>query len=454
MQKHIAENNLPGTTHPNFLQYLELTSDRIREKSKVKFLYVLDENADNRETMKFTLDKLYTGVGIHKTLNYLVVVGDAKTYDHLVSLKNEFPDKLEWLLPFIGDWHTLKNYQLMLMKIYLYAGLRELVHLFHQGILAKVVSEVYIALRTGDWNLRNLCLKHICRLAQVTDSRFYSRLLSQNLVDIHRLPKAVKELFENGGFVMNVSGRKSHCQGLDEGHESCINKDVMAALNTCSEQSISKAVRYVPTRANCLRKLKEVLGISRPDPPVFSVSVAASNEEKVIALKASLGKCYLFAIYLEPSRYNQAGNVHHLFSLKEIDKTQSENMLNLTKIGAEHLKCYIEKCKQVKSYALCKSTPLKLAGSFSKKVTVSSVKRELKDVQSQNKMFRIQIDWCSKHNIIMDDMKQYLNNPLPRAISTIDGLPFKSSKSVILTVYKKNTQRLLKANMMFHLLTQ
>ena len=117
MQKHIAEINLPGTTHPNFLQYFELTSDQIRERSKVNFLYVLDENADNRETMKFTLDKLYTDVEIHKTLNYLVVVGDAKTYDHLVSLKNEFPEKLEWFLPFIGDWHTLKNYQLMLMKI-------------------------------------------------------------------------------------------------------------------------------------------------------------------------------------------------------------------------------------------------------------------------------------------------------------------------------------------------
>ena len=74
VQKPIAKNNLPGTTHPNFLQYLELTSDRIREKSKVKFLYVLDENADNRETMKFTLDKLSTDVGIHKTLTYLVVV--------------------------------------------------------------------------------------------------------------------------------------------------------------------------------------------------------------------------------------------------------------------------------------------------------------------------------------------------------------------------------------------
>ena len=546
VQKHIVENNLPDNIHPNFLQYLELESVSMREKSVVNFLYVLEENADNRETMKLTLDKLYSDLAIHKTLNYLVVVGDAKTYDHLVQLKNEFPDKLEWLLPFIGDWHTLKNYQLTLMKIYLDAGLRELVHLFHQGILAKVVSEAtgfdkthtflvqcwealyrfelqmfflsqnnaslidlnfdfdsicqivsnyikstkkselnediagleyanlnglenefglfcgrlcaenktwkfwhnfihvdclvyikfYISLRTGDWNLRNFCLKHICRLSQVTDSRFYSRLLPQNLVDIHRFPKCVIEHFEMGGFVMNVSGRNNHSQGLDEGHESCINKDVKAALNTCSEQSISKAVRYVPTRANCLRKLKEVLGISRPDPPVFSSSTAASHEENVIALKNCLVKSYLFAIYLDPSQNIQRDNVHHLFSLKVIDQTQSENLLNLENIGSQHLKRYIEKCQKLKTYALCKPSSLKLTGSFSKKVTISSVKRELTDVQSQNKMFRIQIDWCAKNNIIMDDMKQYLNNPLPRAISTIDGLPYKSQKCTMLQIYK------------------
>ena len=546
-QKHIFENISSDNIHPNFIQYLELESVSMREKSMVKFLYVMEENADNRETIKLTLDKLYSDLGIHKTLNYLVVVGDAKTYDHLVHLKNDFPEKLEWLLPFIGDWHTLKNFQLTLMKIYLDAGLRELVHVFHQGILAKVVCEAtgfdkthtflmqcwealyrfelqmfflnqdkaslkdlnfdmekvseivssytysvnnkanfnqsilglksndfggledqfgifcerlcsenktwnlwhnfihkdclvyvmyFIALRTGKWNLRNLCVKHICRLAQVTDSRFYSRLLPQNLVDIHRFPRCVIEHFERGGFVMNISGRNNHSQGLDEGHESCINKDVKAALNTCSEQSISKAVSYVPCRANCLRKLKEVIGVTKSEVSVFSPSLALSHEENVVALKTCLEKSYLFAIHLNPLQNMQTDIVHHLFSLKVIDQKQSKDLLSLADKGTQNLKQYIEKCQKMKAYALCTSTPLKLTGAFSKKVTVSSVKRELRDVQSQNKMFRIQIDWCAKNNLVMDDMKQYLNNPLPRAISTIDGLPYKSDKCKMLQIYK------------------
>ena len=44
------------------------------------------------------------------------------------------------MLPFIGDWHTLKN----LMKIYLDDGLREMAHLFYQVILARVVSETFL----------------------------------------------------------------------------------------------------------------------------------------------------------------------------------------------------------------------------------------------------------------------------------------------------------------------
>lgn len=56
---------------------------------------------------------------------WLLVVGDAKTYDLLQEI---YGDHFKWLLPFPGDWHILLNYQKVLMKVYADAGLTKLGH--------------------------------------------------------------------------------------------------------------------------------------------------------------------------------------------------------------------------------------------------------------------------------------------------------------------------------------
>ena len=546
-----AKQNLNNTVTPPLPEYFEFQKPEFTEKSHVKYLYVLNENADSKETILLTLNKLYHDLGVHKQINYLVVVGDGKTYDHLIQLKNEHKGDLEWLLPYIGDWHALKNYQLILMKIYLDSGLKELIGLFHHGVLFKVVAQAkafdkthnfllqcweafyhfelyifflhfdsvhlagcnftfkevsdiisdylnllnqkainnsevkmkltmlenyidnlnrnfvsffqtlckanktwefwhnfihvdvliyikyYLALRTGDWNLRNFCLKHIAKLAQVSDARFYSRLLPQNLADMNRFPDFIIDHFRDGGFVMNVLGRNSHSQGLDEGHESCINKDVKAALNTCSNASLSKAVSYVPVRANCIRNIKDKLSSNSTLCRSFSKSLASVSMENVIAYKDFLiSRSYLFMAVFSPEIEMKDNNIHHLISCKVLDKKQSETLASLCKLGYDHLKLYLQKCINGHIYALAKHKPLKLTGYFSNKQSISSVKQELKDSQSQNKMYRIQIAWASKNNVLMEDLKQYVTNTLPRSIATSDGLPYKGEKSKMLSIYK------------------
>ena len=49
---------------------------------------------------------------------WVLIEGDAKVYEILQSLKYEYGEELKWMLPYPGDWHLLKNYQITLMKPY------------------------------------------------------------------------------------------------------------------------------------------------------------------------------------------------------------------------------------------------------------------------------------------------------------------------------------------------
>ena len=85
-------------------------------------------------------DKLKVGTKV----KFLGVVGDGKTYDHLHlhALKIEYGSDLDWLIPLPGDWHILKNYQEVIMKVYFEAGLKDAAKIigYTEGVLNSIGS--------------------------------------------------------------------------------------------------------------------------------------------------------------------------------------------------------------------------------------------------------------------------------------------------------------------------
>ena len=87
---------------------------------------IINEPADSKETMIKVINFLYNINEIQRTISHLLVVRDAKTFEVLRKLKDEYGSDLDWLIPFSGDWHILKNFQPVVFKLFGHAGLRSL----------------------------------------------------------------------------------------------------------------------------------------------------------------------------------------------------------------------------------------------------------------------------------------------------------------------------------------
>ena len=80
--------------------------------STVHYMELLDENPDCVEMVAEDLIARFDGVQD----GWVVLVGDGKTYRHLMNVKKQYSTMLRKILLFPGDWHILKNYQPILMK--------------------------------------------------------------------------------------------------------------------------------------------------------------------------------------------------------------------------------------------------------------------------------------------------------------------------------------------------
>ena len=111
---------------PGLSSFISAAYNDCVEQSNVVYVDIVSLPADSKDTVLRVLNKLHRIFIVEEGIRWLVVVGDAKTYDILQNLRCEYGGQLQWMLPLPGDWHLLYNYQKVLLKVYGDAGLLQL----------------------------------------------------------------------------------------------------------------------------------------------------------------------------------------------------------------------------------------------------------------------------------------------------------------------------------------
>ena len=120
-------NNTNSTVLIDFLTYFSLYNNLPSpECSNIIYFKVLDQKCDNKETLINVINDIYQEFIVPKKKQWVLLEGDQDTYNRLQLIKTEYGNDLSWMLPLPGDWHFLKNYQEVLLKIYQDAGLSDL----------------------------------------------------------------------------------------------------------------------------------------------------------------------------------------------------------------------------------------------------------------------------------------------------------------------------------------
>ena len=526
----------------------DLASNPPQERSKFAFIEIYNEKADCTSTVKHVLNDLHETFHVSKHINHLFVVGDLKTYEYVMKVKSAEGKSMDWVIPYIGDWHVLKNLQPVIMKLFWDAGLKDISKVIHKGasvlnlrscsnfkhthrfilqayealnlyqvncylkqrgdtnpgcqysnaeildLLVDVVTnlkdanaefsnidtflqaqnsminkllpslwddyrrwcnkmseqyetfalwnrfltsdvfsyiELYIAIRSGNWDLRQAAIKHIATLFHALDHQNYSRWLPIHLSQLYALPDYVLLHLKNGSFVSSIKGINYSCVAFDEAHEMLINKMVKNIIIRNTPKNIGRIASTLEFQAELVNNYTRQ--VAKAKQPLlqrdFSVSVIRIEHQNITKYYEKWSKTTVF-------HNTVCSNLYHAFTNKEAPPGVANDLHKYGDIGYQSFMDFVR--TRIVNDASVPKAPLrkKRLKTFSKK---KKGLRAFSNLEKEKKL----IAKCYKRTIQALKSGQNLPHPSqpqvlesPRAICLPDGTPRKGKKSTIYDIFQ------------------
>ena len=516
-------------------------SNNIKEPecSNIVYFKVLDQKCDDKETLLNIISDLYEEFILSNKKEWVILEGDQATYERLQSIKREYGNDLTWMVPFPGDWHFLKNFQEVLLKIYFDAGLcdlakaskylpnsigtnfkrthhfllecweslyRHFLNIFlakqapsdfikyaaqqikafpstqdqtetlqnlkklledlsnYQNVeqeFTKFMEEngstnmnskfwaqfifqdcfsyisLYLAMRSGKWDLRMAAIKSMAALFTAFDRPNYQKLIPQHIVDMLTIPNELLSHLTLGGFTVSITGRAGHSVGIDEAHEMCINKECKEYITKPSADYIQRTATFLPVRAKAMKNIEsQIFPDHKPKATGITTIKASDSESKKLEMNVQAQVAKIKSDSTLTVNSQEAATLHHLFNQKEPSPEQVQDLMGFRKIGQTEFESRVE-------YYTLRNPSVMPPKHRKRLLTFTERKSRRRKVSEIERERKLQIECWKKRVAFATSTGTQISNlyqqclELPRAIATSTGQPVKGTKANTTKAYEK-----------------
>lgn len=277
-------------------------------------------------------------------------------------------------------------------------------------------SAYFIAIRSGNWVLRNSSIKLLTPLFFAYGHYKYEELASTAILDALTVPEDVLAWFLMGGWTVSAKGKPHHNLALDEAHESMVNLRLKTITSRPSHFRTVEMANFMSYLDIIVRGVEDLLYFQKKkDPSEYRKRYICQRATKINQLLKDT------PLFTEQEEVHPLRNV--LCPEKvSLDSKSTLDLLNIATIGRERMTNY------VKEYILPQPTTARKRRKRSRKLATFTKKSSTAS-ESKRREQELSNIATNAIQILQANGITAQTSPYPLAISDLDGNLRSSGKS-------------------------